>query len=1137
MLDQQEKYHIPLHLILIFALLVIGIITSGYVLYATQKAELKKRDNNDLSAIAELKVREIVSWRKESIEDAHVIQQNVPTIHRIRQFLENPSSDEIRQELLLWIKSLRESYKCRSVVLLDTNKRVRLYWGDETRLVGSHTAALAEKAMRTKQIIFSDFYREQVKQFVHIDIFVPLIIPQGHENIPVGILLLRIDPQQTLYSIIQLWPTSSPTAETILVRREGDEVVFLNELRHKKDTALTFRMPISEKQLPAAMAARGEEGIVEGMDYRSIPVLAAIKAVPDTPWYVIAKIDTDEVYAPVNERFWMMFIIVCTLIISAGTATALVWRHQRARFYRKQYEAKLEHEALTKHYEFLTKYANDIILMVDEGWKIVEANERAIQAYGCTRDELLQMNIREVYDPEVIPSLPGWIDQVDKGNGLVYETAHRRKDGTIFPVEISARAITVEGEKFYQAIIRDITARKRSEGALRNSEGRLRTLVQTIPDLIWLKDKDGAYLSCNTMFERFFGAREADIAGKTDYDFVDRELADSFLEHDRKAMAAGSPTSNDEWITFADDGHRAFLETIKTPMHDARGTLIGLLGIGRDITERKQAEEALKESENKYRRLANNVNDVIFLLDMNLNYTYISPSVKILRGYEPAEVLKQPSNETLTPSSWDLAVKTLSEIMDLEKSGRRDVPISRMLQLEMMRKDGTTVWTEVRFSFIRDEDQQLVGILGVTRDITERKREVEELRSYAAEISDLYNNAPCGYHSLGPDGTFLRMNDTELQWFGYTRDEIIGKKTFSDITTPESRQLFQEIYPAFKERGWAGNLEFDVIRKDGTILPVILNATAVKDADGNYIMSRSTIFDNSEHQRTQAELRRDRERLEVMVGIRTNELESKNAELEELRAAAVSASQAKSDFLASMSHELRTPLNAIIGFSDVLLDAYFGTLNEKQKEYMMDILESGKHLLNLINDILDISKVEAGKMELELAPVEIGNLLASCTVMIKEKTHKHGIDLKVDIPNELLALEMFADQRKIKQIVFNLLSNAAKFTPNGGTITLSALRMRQEGNDVLEVSVMDTGIGIPPEHQEKIFENFYQIRGGLTGKTPGTGLGLSVSKQLVELHGGKMRLKSEGKEKGSQFSFTLPVNVNRRGNSSLSAES
>ncbi len=143
----------------------------------------------------------------------------------------------------------------------------------------------------------------------------------------------------------------------------------------------------------------------------------------------------------------------------------------------------------------------------------------------------------------------------------------------------------------------DITERKRAEEALINSETRLHTLIQTIPDIIWLKDKDGVYLSCNSMFERFFGAREADIVGKTDYDFVDRELADAFCGHDREAMAAGKPISKEDWITFADDGHHALMEAIKTPMYDARGTLIGVLGIGRDITERKRIEDALRESE------------------------------------------------------------------------------------------------------------------------------------------------------------------------------------------------------------------------------------------------------------------------------------------------------------------------------------------------------------------------------------------------------------------------------------------------------------------------------------------------------------------------------------------------------------
>ncbi|MGC9977176.1 MAG: PAS domain S-box protein, partial [Syntrophales bacterium] len=410
------------------------------------------------------------------------------------------------------------------------------------------------------------------------------------------------------------------------------------------------------------------------------------------------------------------------------------------------------------------------------------------------------------------------------------------KEGKPIAVEFVSNVYKANGNKVIQCNIRNITERKNSEEELRNSQGRLHTLVQTIPDLIWLKDKDGVYLSCNTMFERFFGAKERDIVGKTDYDFVDRELADFFREHDRKAMAAGKPTINEEWITFADDGHRAFLETIKTPMHDAQGTLVGVLGIGRDITERKRSEEALKESENKYRLLADNVNDVIFVLDMNLNYTYVSPSIKILRGYEPAEVLKQPSIETLTPSSWDLAMRTISEVMELEKSGHRDIKISRTLQLEMLRKDGTTVWTEVKFSFLRDENQRMVGILGLTRDITERKRVEEELKLSEERYRSIFENAQEGISRSTPDGKIIMANQAMAKMFGYESPEEmmagVNDMAHQHYVYPEDRRKLKEM---IEEHGFIKGHESQHYRKDGSIIWVSMTLHAVRDGKGQII--------------------------------------------------------------------------------------------------------------------------------------------------------------------------------------------------------------------------------------------------------------------------------------------------------------
>jgi PAS domain S-box-containing protein len=262
-------------------------------------------------------------------------------------------------------------------------------------------------------------------------------------------------------------------------------------------------------------------------------------------------------------------------------------------------ERKRAEEALLQSEERFSKafqtspYA--ITITRPEDGKFVEVNDAFISMTGFTREEALATSSI---------GLKQWVNEDDRqrmmadikaGRAVVsQEVKLRTKSGEVITGLFSAQTIQLSQGPCILSSINDITDRKLAEEALLDSERRLHTLVQTIPDLIWLKDKDGVYLSCNTMFERFFGAREADIIGKTDYDFVNRELADSFREHDNKAMAAGKITSNEEWITFADDGHRAFLDTIKTPMYDARGTLIGVLGIGRDITDRRSVERIRK---------------------------------------------------------------------------------------------------------------------------------------------------------------------------------------------------------------------------------------------------------------------------------------------------------------------------------------------------------------------------------------------------------------------------------------------------------------------------------------------------------------------------------------------------------------
>ncbi len=377
---------------------------------------------------------------------------------------------------------------------------------------------------------------------------------------------------------------------------------------------------------------------------------------------------------------------------------------------------------------------------------------------------------------------------------------------------------------------------------------------------------------------------------------------------------------------------------------------------------------------------------------------------------------------------------------------------------------------------------------------------------------------------------------------GYTAEEYDNDPyLWYSMIHPDDRGLVEQQVQKILHGEEALPVEHRITHKDCSIRWIRNTVVPKFDDRGTLVAYDGLVVDITEREKAEETVKEYNLKLEAKVRERTRELEQSRQEIENAKLQSEAANRAKTDFLANMSHELRTPLNSVLGFSEILQDELIGKLNKKQKGYVNNIYSSGKHLLSLINDILDLAKVESGKLELELSRVFLQNLLSASMTMLKEKSMRHGISMILDSGPDA-DQEVVVDERKLKQILYNLLSNAVKFTPDGGSVRVAARRVHssefkvqseikdsgprtlnsQLNGDFIEISVADSGIGIRQEDMEKLFKPFSQLESAYTKTYEGTGLGLAITKKLVEFLGGTIRAESDF-GKGSKFSIMLPL--------------
>lgn len=683
--------------------------------------------------------------------------------------------------------------------------------------------------------------------------------------------------------------------------------------------------------------------------------------------------------------------------------------------------------------------------------------------------------------------------------------------------------------------IQDITASKRMIENLRASEEKLRLFIEHAPAAIVMLDRNMRYLFASRRWIDDYQLGDREIIGHSHYDIFP-EIPERWKAIHRRCLAGVTERCEEDPFPRL-DGAVNWIRWEVRPWYDNGGSIGGIVIISEDITQRIQARDALRNSEQQYRMLTETMQDVVWVLDATtMRFRYVSPSVQRLRGFTAEEVMAAPVENALMPETMAYFKELFQQRVADFGAGQADSNQYHTDQLEQPCKDGSSVWTEAVSSCFLNEQTGHIELRGVTRNITERKRAEEEIRRInadlerrvtertaelqhanriltekAAEVSDLYNSAPCGYHSLDALGLIIAVNDTELSMFGYAREEVVGRMCFSQMITPASQRLFEENFPKFKQRGYVYNLEFELVRKDGSLLPVVLNATAVRDTDGHYLFSRSTMFDNRERK------------------AREQQIEILNAELQRRAVQADVANQAKSAFLANMSHEIRTPLNAIIGLTHLLRRD--GPTPE-QTERLDRIVVAARHLLMLINDILDLSKIEAGKLTLEQTDFHLSSLLDQVRSLIADSARAKGLMLLVD--SDAVPIWLRGDVTRLRQALLNYATNAVKFTEHG-TIALKTRLEEERGSDLMvRFEVQDTGVGLSENQISRIFNTFEQADASITRRYGGTGLGLAITRRLAELMGGQVGVESQP-DVGSTFWFTawlrrgqaiaLPANI------------
>lgn len=957
----------------------VAVLAGGSMLYRSQERELRGQAEEQLRTISRLKVDQIVRWREDGVADGRRAMDDPGLATLLQRWKEAP--DDASEELLRGaLRSNLRSGGYRSALLVSKSGDVLVVEGEPVEALHPSVREVIGEAVAADRSTLSDLHYSEGDESPHIDVVAPLS-PAGSGASEAVALVLHSDARDFLFPLVQLWPTPSRTAETLLVRRDGDRALFLNDLRHAANPDMSLTVPMSESEVPAVRALEGQRGVYEGPDYRGARVLSYLTEVPGSPWIMVAKIDVDEAFAAWRSGSRFVIGLIVSLAMLVAGALLLTWQTVRAVRLEGAVQAERARRAAEERLAVTLTSVGDAVISTDERCLV------------------------EFMNP-VAEVLTGWSLSEAKGRPL----------GDVFVIANEYTGEPVESPA--ECVLRD-------------------NVVVGLANHTVLHSKDG----------------------------VVRAIADS-----------------------------------GAPIHDDEGAVTGVVLVFRDQTDEREAAWAVAQSEALFRTLIEQTDQGVTVGRPDGTILVYNDAMARISGY---------SREEVESGGWlDLAFPTPER--KAEALRQAQVALEGGLpytEVAIVRKDGEERWLWVATSPVRI-DTDLYS-LSIYTDVTEHKAAERDLEASETRFREVVEGAPDAIF-VQVDHRFVYVNPAACRLYGATSSEELLGRPILDVVDPALHSRVTERIVALNERRMSqGPIDQTHIRLDGSRVDVEVSAVpmAYDGHDGALVFVR----DVTDRKEVEKELARHRDHLEEMVLERTRELERANAELER-------ATRAKSNFLASMSHELRTPLNSIIGFSGLLSEGMSGQLTDEQYTQVRMINTAGKHLLALINDVLDISKIEAGRVELSVGDFDPLAVVGEVVSMLAPLAAEKSIELSFHAPGE--PERMHSDAGKVKQILLNLVGNAVKFTEVGSV----GIRLAQEGEQMAFV-VSDTGPGISSEDASRVFERFTQLETPVGEVKPGgTGLGLSISQEYARLLGGEIAVDTTATS-GAVFILRVPRSV------------